>query len=76
MRPDGDVVDAAGIGEPAPSARRCDALVHALASLLEELLGLGPRSADEPVSSADLALAWTQTQLMWSAPVSCPRGKG
>ena len=42
---------------------------HALASLCDALLGSPPWRAP-----ADIALAWTQTQLMWTAPGACPRG--
>jgi hypothetical protein len=55
------------------STRRIGACTmrHALASLLEALLGPPPWRASQP---AEIAVAWTQTQLMWTAPDTCPRG--
>ena len=46
---------------------------HALARLFDALRGPPPWRVASP---AEVAVAWTQTQLMWSAPATCPRGDG
>jgi hypothetical protein len=49
------------------------AMRHALASLREALLGPSPGRASQP-AEIEIEIAWTQTQLMWTAPAACPRG--
>lgn len=57
------------------STRRIGArtMRHALARLCEALLGPSPGRAAQP-AEIEIEIAWTQTQLMWTAPEACPRG--
>jgi hypothetical protein len=48
---------------------------QALARLLDALLGPPPWRTDD-AQIAELAIAWTHTQLMWAAPRAWPRGNG